>query len=405
MARRFNNWIQAYLEHTRASESPTSFHFWTAVSTIAGALRRRVWIDQNEFQWTPNFYIVLVGPPGVAAKSTSIRAGMRILEKVPKISFGPESMTWQALTVALQDCADSFKYFDASGREYKKLMSPLTIEVSELGTFIRMEDDAMLSVLIDLWDGRVKPWRHSTKSSGSVIIENPWLNIIGCTTPSWLQQNFPQAMIGGGLTSRVIFVYGGAKRQLVAYPATHIKPADYIIVEEWLAEDLLSISTLAGEYRLSSDALKWGEKWYSKHWTSKPLHLASARYDGYRARKQTHLHKLAMILAASKRSTLTIEVEDLMEADAQLVGVEADMLQVFNSIGTVDEHKHLEEMMALVKTYGFITAEELWQLCRTTFERKTFEATLKLAIESSVLIVTSPNGKRGLSLNPKLKMD
>ena len=86
MPRNFPNWLQGYLEYTKASESPTPFHFWTGVSTIAGALRRRVWIDQRYFQWTPNFYIVLVGPAGVAAKSTSLRSGMKLLEKL-KVSF------------------------------------------------------------------------------------------------------------------------------------------------------------------------------------------------------------------------------------------------------------------------------------------------------------------------------
>src|SRR5712671_3481375 len=95
--RAFPNWIEAYVHHQRYSESPESFHFWTAVSTIAGALRRRVWINQLHFQWTPNMYIILVGPPGVAAKSTSIRQGLNLLEAVPGINFGQQSLTWQAL--------------------------------------------------------------------------------------------------------------------------------------------------------------------------------------------------------------------------------------------------------------------------------------------------------------------
>lgn len=405
MARHFTNWIQGYLDHTRGSESPTPFHFWTAVATVAGALRRKVWIDQNEFQWTPNFYIVLVGPPGVAAKSTSIRTGMKILEKIPKVKFGPESMTWQALTIALQDSVDSFTWFGSDGKAYKRDMSALTIEVSELGTFVRMDDDAMLSVLIDLWDGRIKPWRHSTKSSGSVEILNPWLNVIGCTTPAWMTSNFPQAMIGGGLTSRIIFVYGSAKRQLVAYPSEHVKPLDFIEVEKRLGEDLLSISTLAGEYKLTREAINWGTDWYTKHWQNKPIHMASSRYDGYRARKQTHLHKLAMVLAASKRNKLLIEPEDLLEAEMHLTTVERDMMKVFNSIGTVDEHKQLEEMIALVKVYGFITAEELWTLCKTTFERKLFEMTLKTAIQSDYLQVVAQAGARGVQVNPKIKSE
>ena len=59
------------MEYTAPLESPDRMHFWTGVSTIAGALRRKVWIDQRYFQWTPNFYIVLAAPAGIIAKSST----------------------------------------------------------------------------------------------------------------------------------------------------------------------------------------------------------------------------------------------------------------------------------------------------------------------------------------------
>ena len=96
--RKLKHWLKAYMNFTRASESPDAFHFWTGVGTIAGALRRRVWLDMRHFQWTPNFYILLVGPPGVANKSTTVRIGSSLLSQVDGIHFGHQSMTWQSLT-------------------------------------------------------------------------------------------------------------------------------------------------------------------------------------------------------------------------------------------------------------------------------------------------------------------
>src|SRR5687767_14530885 len=112
MPRHFPNWLKAYMEYTRDSESPTPFHFWTGVWTVAGALRRRVWIDMRKYQWTPNFYIILVGPPGIAAKSTSIRAGVHLPRKVEGIKFGPQSATWQAVTAALEASMEYVKVPD-----------------------------------------------------------------------------------------------------------------------------------------------------------------------------------------------------------------------------------------------------------------------------------------------------
>src|SRR6516162_7064350 len=136
MARKFANWLKAYTHYTRDSESPTSFHFWTGVATSAGALRRRVWIDMRKFQWTPNFYVILVGPPGVAAKSTSISMGMSLLTQVPSIRFGPESMTWQALAKDLEDAIEYVEWTRPSGAKELVKMSCLTIQIGELGTFL-----------------------------------------------------------------------------------------------------------------------------------------------------------------------------------------------------------------------------------------------------------------------------
>src|SRR3990167_348462 len=288
--RNYKNWLSGYARYTRHSESPDLFHFWTGVFTIAGALRRQVWIDQRHFQWTPNFYIIFVAPPGVVAKSTSIRIGTKLLEQVEGIHFGPKSMTWQGLTDALVEANELVPFPD----EYRA-MSCLTCSVTELGTFLRPEDKVMVDVLVDIWDGQMETWRRRTKSvEGRVTVENPWINVIGCTTPAWLRDNFPESMVGGGLTSRIVFIYGEEKRSLIPYPADLYKLEEFAEEERKLVEDLRVISQLKGEYILTPTAKAWGYKWYEHHWTKRPEHMISDRYGGYIARKQTHIHKLAM---------------------------------------------------------------------------------------------------------------
>ncbi len=48
-------------------------------------------------------------------------------------------------------------------------------------------------------------------------INNPFINFMGATTPAWITENFPEYAIGGGFTSRTIFVYAETKRKLNAY--------------------------------------------------------------------------------------------------------------------------------------------------------------------------------------------
>ena len=113
------------MEYASVTEAPKRMHFWAAVGTVAGALRRRVWIDMKRFQWFPSFYIIYVGPPGVVAKSTTIDIATDLLKQVPGIKFGPNAITWQALVSAFAAASESFEY-----RGEFHPMSPLTLVAS-----------------------------------------------------------------------------------------------------------------------------------------------------------------------------------------------------------------------------------------------------------------------------------
>jgi hypothetical protein len=391
------DWLKAYTnDYCADSESPVDFHFWTGVATIAGALRRRVWLDMRKFQWTPNFYIVLVGPPGIANKSTSIRTGLRLLEQVPGIHFGPPSLTWQALTDTLSEAVEHLKHRDASGGEIFIPMSCVTISVSELGTLLKADDASLVDVLVDLWDGQLSTWGHKTRTNGAVEIRNPWLNIIGCTTPAWLKANFPEHLIGGGLTSRIVFVYGDKKRFLAAYPDELIPNALYRKTEMALVHDLTQIAMLSGEYGLSAEARIWGRDWYEKHWNVLPAHLASDRYAGYLARKQTHIHKLAMICAASCTDLMVITKQHLETAEAILNSTEPHMQKVFESVGMVDEAKRVKEIVAFIKTHGWRSANDLWRFVQTVMSQREFTEALSAAISGGHLEVEIRNGTKGV---------
>jgi hypothetical protein len=400
MARTFANWLTAYASYTADSESPREFHLWTGIWTLAGALRRRVWIDMRKFQWTPNFYIVLVGPPGIVNKSTTSRTGMRLLEQVDGIKFGPPSITWQKLADSLSAAAEHMRHTKPDGTDAFLPMSCLTIQVSELGTFLKMEDGALVDVLVDLWDGQLSTWGHSTKMSGDIIIKNPWLNIIGCTTPSWLKANFPEHTIGGGLTSRIIFVHGDEKAKLIPYPDEALTPADYEALEKGLVADLKEIAIISGEYLLSGEARQWGQDWYTKHWDTslRPKHLSSDRYGGYIARKQTHLHKLAIVLAASESSVRRIERPHLETAEALLLSVEPHMMKVFESIGVVSEARHLAELLPFLRAHGFLTADQLWKCVMNLMSLKDYEDALRAGLKGGTLCVAQNGHAQGIAL-------
>ena len=72
------DWISAYLKYTEETESPVSYHTWTAVSMIAGALQRKCYMQWGLETIYPNMYIVLVGSAGRSRKSLAINIGEEI---------------------------------------------------------------------------------------------------------------------------------------------------------------------------------------------------------------------------------------------------------------------------------------------------------------------------------------
>lgn len=387
MPRHFANWLEAYQRHTASSEAPAHLHFWVGVSTLAGALRRRVWRDELIFQWTPNFYIILVGPAGVVTKSTTIGLGTRLLRQVEGVHFGPESMTWQALGLSFADAAEYVAYIEA-GEEKKIAQAAVTCSISELGTFLRPDNAELMSFLTRMWDGQKDVFHHRTVASTQIKVENPWLNIIAATTPEWLRNNFPKNLIGEGLTSRVVFVYADQKRHLLAYPSRGVPGHDFYRMENQLVEDLQHIASLAGPYELDNKAEAWGQQWYEEHNNGRASHMVSDRYSGYIARKQTHLHKMAIVLAASKRDELVLLEEDLIEAEQALLEAEKSMIKVFESIGVVDEAKTVAEVVHFIRVLKRIPIQELWQnYCQNTMAKKDFENAIRVAFYSKAITI------------------
>lgn len=379
--RNYPDWISAYLEYSKHSEAPGKFHFWTAVSVIAGALQRKVWIDQKYFQWLPNFYVIFVSPPGIISKSTTASIGMDLLKEVPEIRFGPASLTWQSLAKSLADCPQSIELPGPGGEIL--IQSAITIVASELGSLLDLKDRTMVDVLVDLWDGKKGAWEKWTKTSGNDKIENPFINILGCTTPAWIEENFSKYTVGGGFTARTIFVFGNEKRHLVAYPGDEFD-AEHSKMRPALIQDLEVISRMCGEFHFHPDAKAWGKEWYQAH--NKRIANYDPSMEGlnhFLARKQTFIHKVAMVLSASKRSDLTITKEDMVFAEKMVSTIEGELHQVFGRIAERDEVRDVVEVLQVLRRARSITKTALYRAVFNRMSADQFEQAMRALVASN----------------------
>lgn len=322
-----DNWLKAYSNYTAETEAPREFHLWAGISTLAGALGRKCWMDMGTFTLFPAFYIVFVAPPGIATKSTTAGIGMEMLKSSKSTKVFEGSITWQAVMDELVDCQ---KQIDIDGK--KLAMSSMHLFASELGVFLKKEDTSMVDLLVDLWDGKNKIERR-TRGGGVIEVPRPFLNMIGCTTPAWLSAYAESYMIEGGFFSRSIFVYADTKDRLIAYPNTTID----IELKSALEQDLKRISQIKGAFTLTEEAKIWGTNWYHELWRNPPKEIAGERFQSYRSRRQSHLHKVAMILSAAESSDRIITLEHMLAAEQMLIMAEAHLLCIHESIVTSEK--------------------------------------------------------------------
>jgi hypothetical protein len=335
------SWLDAYLAYTAESESPEEYHLWVGISAIAGALRRQVFVDMGYFSLYPNMYIVLVGPAGRCKKSTAMRIGRGMLSQNPKLDFTTDSVTRERL---IQDLSQAFK----DGQ------SAMTAYSSEFASLLTSSGMDMVVFLTDIFDCP-QEWSHKTKVGGTNKIKAPFLNLIGATTPDWISKAMPLDTVGIGLTSRIVFVFADTPRRKPPFPK--LTPEQKIL-GEMLAQDLIAISDIQGEYTFSPDALKAYEEWYEGR-VEEPNTSGDPRLAGYFERKPMHLLKLAMIVAASRRDEPVIELADLEGATELFRRIEERMPRVFAAVGKNPINADKEELYAYLLHTGGMTMGQM----------------------------------------------
>src|SRR6266436_9736192 len=63
--RRLPDWIEAFVAYTSGLPTPLIIRKWAAISAVAAALERKVWINSLNTELYPNLYVMVMAPPGI----------------------------------------------------------------------------------------------------------------------------------------------------------------------------------------------------------------------------------------------------------------------------------------------------------------------------------------------------
>lgn len=359
MARELSDWLTKYIEYTENSESPISYHTWCGLSVIAGALQRRVYLKWGLGRIIyPNLYVVLVGPSGRTRKGVAIGIAKEFLKKIPGITVTPESSSGrQAMIMAMKRAIVNFQ--DPSDGKIKFHCS-VTAFSEELSVFLGQGDIAYLSNLTDWYDSK-DDWEYETVGRGKDSLQGLCLNLLGGTAPDWIQSMIPHEALGGGFTSRIIFVVEEVKRKIIP---KYIPTDEELATQEILQSDIERISQLAGEITFDEDAEKLYIDWYidqDKKLSAGQPAVPDTRFAGYCERRATHLQKLMILCSASRSDELKIRAADFHRALSLLHMAELQMPKTFGGLGKSRMSDESDVIINYIKQVRVTTRKLLMQ--------------------------------------------
>jgi len=347
------------------TEARESFILYTGIFCIAAALRRQVSISKDYLGgWTchPSMYILFVGPPGAPRKTSTMKFAKILLDRVQDLYGGGSILTQAAL---MQEMSEG------------SLDGSIYLTVGEFSDLVMKSKSDMYEFLTSAFDG-AKEIRAKTIGRGEESVQNPCINLLAASTPRWLGANLTEEQIGGGFSSRILFLFEDSARRKKLFYDSEINQEEFNVMEELLLHDLKLIAKLEGNFKFTTVSKKLVTDWYSKHDPSQ----ATIHVRGYSERKATHLLKMMMICSASRSDDMTIGKEDFYQALKFLGIIEKKLPLVFAGIGKniykLDQEEILK-MLLVADKRGMKTSILIKELLSVGTESQILELVSTLA--------------------------
>lgn len=327
----------------------------------------------------PNQYICLVGPSGVR-KGPPLGVARDFLGAIG-VPLLADKLTKEAMTVFMKNSVENLKD-PTTGRLVFQCAVSGTAE--ELSVFLGAKNVEFLAWLTNWYDSR-SDWTYQTKGGGTDKILGVCFNLLASTAPDWIPSILPQEAIGGGWTSRTVFVAEERKRQTISNPNLYVSNEK---LRDSQLYDLEQIKTLAGGVEFDSEGLRLYEEWYvaedRKSAAGNPA-ILDPTFAGYCSRRATHIKKIAMAYAASESNEPIITAGVFKRALATLQAAEKRMGTVFHGLGKAKFAQATQDILSLIQQKGQVSRSEVLRRYYRDVDAFTLEAVEKVLMQMQVI--------------------
>lgn len=349
-----DDWITTYLQYAEYTEPPISFHTWTAIGCLSAALQRKVYMDWGMERVYPNLYVVLLGPAAQTRKSTALRIGEELVKELNIPMIGQDNSP----EAVIRDMKKALTNFNDGSSI--KMQSAVACFSSELAVFLGRQNTDFHKFLTDWWDCP-NDWKRTTKHQGIDDINGVCVTLVGAMAPDWIPFVFTPESIGGGFTSRIMFISETKKAKTIVNPEKCPPPNGR---RDKLVNDLQHINqSLIGPMKLTRDAEGFYEEWYER--TDRDMlddgkfAVADRTFHTYCGRRSTILRKVSMCLSASRSDSMEITLKDISDALALMEAAEANLPGTFAAVGRSSQAHQLQAVLSTIQGRGKVLRSDL----------------------------------------------
>lgn len=277
----YSDFLEQYRIYTQGNETPEIMHLWSGLSALAGACEKRLWIDQQFFQLYLNLYVILIGPAGVVAKSTSMGLALKMLREA-----GFNVLEGSVLKEKIIEDMETLVKESPLGFNH----ASVTYVANELNVLLSSGVD-MVKFLVDIYD-KGDSYVYKTKKSGQYEIPYPAFNMIAAAVPQWFGDYVASDLGTTGFLARCIIVYEEEKRG--SFPKLRYTEEQKRARERCM-ELIYSVSQMNGEVTMSQEADDYFCDWYNRQ---QHAPTRDYRINSYIERKnKIHVLKIAALMA------------------------------------------------------------------------------------------------------------
>jgi len=377
--------IKSVCLYCEGTEIPDIFALWSGIMCVSSALGREAFVDQGVFTVYPNLYVMLVAASAKCRKSTSIMVSYKFIDKVvPKINILCQKLTAEYLIGELSGTL--------SKEERVVIPQASGIAIAdEVSTLIDKNGFAsgLIPLLTKLYDCEDFP--YGTRSRGKEFIKNPCLSLFGGSTVKWIKESIPIVSIGGGFTSRIVFVFKDASKNEVPWPVFNEEKQK---LAEKIVHDLCEISKIRGAFAFTKEAIVLYSNEYKQFRATSPF-FSNLMLEGYAGRRHVLVIKLSMILSASARDDKIVGEEDVAVAIDILRNAEANMPLVMEAITSEAVGDLCDEVFSFIRGNVFVTRTDLLRVMKRKMSSRELDV-ITDTLQQAGLITATMNQKGGI---------